>query len=225
MRSLFIVSLPRSLSSFTFQVCRIVLGLEEPVWTSDGEILNLDRFAFAQAEGAGWKFKPGGTSDSCFERMKRFLDQAVAPEGFIYKDVVQPFLVSDWLRRKDLAMLRIERDLAEVACSMLARQWFYPERAAELPGSREERVIEGLVRASAALDALEGVPVIRYEELVSDEQALWRKLSELYPDCAVPRFTYIDDRFRHAREAAMARRETSRFREIAEKVQGVVSYH
>ena len=43
MRSLFVVSLPRSLSSLLYVAASRALGLAEPGWTTDGEILNRDR--------------------------------------------------------------------------------------------------------------------------------------------------------------------------------------
>ena len=43
MHSLFIVSLPRSLSSQTYELCTKAIGLKEPRWTTHGEILNADR--------------------------------------------------------------------------------------------------------------------------------------------------------------------------------------
>lgn len=54
--SLFVVSLPRSLSTLIYHAVRQSVGLEEPIWTSDGEIMNLDRFR-ADA-GAGEGFRP-----------------------------------------------------------------------------------------------------------------------------------------------------------------------
>src|SRR5262249_60485426 len=41
--SLFVVSLPRSLSSLLYVAAARAIGLSEPPWTSDGEILNRDR--------------------------------------------------------------------------------------------------------------------------------------------------------------------------------------
>ena len=44
MKTLFIISLPRSLSSLVFEVARLSLDLIEPSWTSHGEIMNNDRY-------------------------------------------------------------------------------------------------------------------------------------------------------------------------------------
>ena len=41
--SLFVVSLPRSLSSLLYVAAARAIGLSQPAWTSDGETLNRDR--------------------------------------------------------------------------------------------------------------------------------------------------------------------------------------
>jgi hypothetical protein len=47
MRSLFILSLPRSLSTDTFRGARDALGLKAPHWVTNGEILNHDLYALS----------------------------------------------------------------------------------------------------------------------------------------------------------------------------------
>lgn len=221
MRSLFLVSLPRSLSSLLYQKIRPALGLAEPVWTSDGEVLNLHRFAHLP-EGLdveGLRFtEPGRAPERC-RRLTAFLDQAVVREGYFYKDVVQPFVVASWLPASGLAALRIERPLADVALAMLDRGWFYP-RAAEDPehpedttGDPERDLLAGLVRAHRALAALPG-PVLRFDDLIHDEEPLAAALRSLYGDVPAPR--YLDDGFRAVRDEVLARRETARWRRLAE---------
>ena len=97
--SLFVVSLPRSLSSFLYHVSCAALKLDSPSWTSDGEIMNAERFAFCrEAEETGWpKFTQAGDSGGLDSRLKDYLDQVTVKGGFGYKDVIQPFVVSDWL--------------------------------------------------------------------------------------------------------------------------------
>lgn len=215
MRSLFLVSLPRSLSSLLYQTLRPALGLAEPVWTSDGEILNLHRFAHLPEglEIEGLRFTERPRNPERFDRLLAFLDQATVREGFLYKDVVQPFVVSEWLPASGLAILRIERPLADVAFAMSERGWLYPCAAAD-PGGRPDReLVTGLVRAQRALAALPG-PVVRFDDLIHDEEPLAAALRSLYGDVPTPR--YLDDGFRAVREEVLRRRATDRWRLLAE---------
>jgi hypothetical protein len=216
LRSLFLVSLPRSLSSLLYQRIRPALGLAEPVWTSDGEILNLHRLVHLPpgCDLEGLRFTPPEPSeDNRFDRLTAFLDQATLPEGFFYKDVVQPFVVARWLPSSGLAALRIERPLADVALSMLDRGWLYPRAAVE-PADQdpEDALLAGLIRAQQALAAIPG-PVLQFDDLIVDEEPLAAALRELYGDVPVPR--YLDDGFKAVREVVLARRRTARWERLA----------
>jgi hypothetical protein len=219
LRSLFLVSLPRSLSSLLYQTIRPALGLREPAWTSDGEILNLHRFAHLPpgCDLEGLRFTPPGPlGDDRFDRLTAFLDQATVPEGFFYKDVVQPFVVARWLPASGLAALRIERPLADVALAMLDRGWLYPQAALapEAPDQDPERVLlTGLARAEQALAAIPG-PVLRFDDLIADEEPLAAALRELYGDVPAPP-RYLDAGFKTVREAVLARRQTERWERLA----------
>jgi hypothetical protein len=56
--SLFVVGLPRSLATLVFHVARLALRLKEPTWTTDGEVMNVDRFVMTPAvfDHAGIKY-------------------------------------------------------------------------------------------------------------------------------------------------------------------------
>ena len=99
MQSLFIVSLPRSMSSFIFQVAQHSLGFKQPIWTSDGEILNNDRFATYKGEGydESVKFTHPERDPDTFAKLTAFLNEATVAQNFIYKDVIQPFVLANWL--------------------------------------------------------------------------------------------------------------------------------
>jgi hypothetical protein len=218
LRSLFLVSLPRSLSSLLYQRIRPALGLREPVWTSDGEILNLHRFAHLPpgCDLDGLRFTP--PEHERFDRLTAFLDQATVPEGFFYKDVVQPFVVARWLPASGLAALRIERPLADVALAMLDRGWLYPQAAVDQAADRdpdldpETALLAGLARAQEALAAIPG-PVLRFDDLIADEEPLAAALRELYGDVPAPR--YLDEEFKAVRAAVLARRRTERWERLA----------
>jgi hypothetical protein len=220
MRSLFLVSLPRSLSSLLYQRIRPALGLREPVWTSDGEVLNLHRFAHLPdgMEVEGLRFTRPDDDAGRFDRLLAFLDQAVVRQGFFYKDVVQPFVAARWLPASGLAVLRIERPLADVAWAMLDRGWSYPQAAVAgahgESGDPERDLLAGLARAERALAAVPAA-VVRYEELIEDEAPLAAALRSLYGDVDLaepPR--YLDDGFRAVRDEVLARRRTERWRRL-----------
>jgi hypothetical protein len=210
MRSLFVLSLPRSLSSLLYVAAAHALGLAEPTWTSDGEILNRDRVprrfrAFAPADE---RFTLLGSTPDVFADMTSYLDRAVRRQGFAYKDVVQPFVIGGWEGLGDFEVLKVRRDLAEVAYTMLKRQWLYPARAASVFDANPWAVVEGLVRAEAVLDALPG-ETVEYADAVLDHEPLEHALRRLYPDSALTPVRYIDRRFARTRCRLEAERRTS----------------
>ncbi|HYH44676.1 MAG TPA: hypothetical protein VEG34_03260 [Thermoanaerobaculia bacterium] len=225
MRSLFVVALPRSLSSVAYHASRLALGLAEPVWTSDGEILNNDRSVLygGPTHDAGSKYVHSAAP--AFQRVTAFLDQVACREGFAYKDVVQPFVAAAWLPASGLRVLRIHRRLADVAFSMLQMQWLYPALAAaphgkdeeDEPHSLETAVIRGLLAAEAALQALPG-EVVDFEDLIADESVLIGSLQRLYPDARVRGVRFIDESFECHRGAVLARRNEDEYQRIERSI-------
>jgi hypothetical protein len=222
MNSLFVISLPRSLSSLTYYIARVALGLEAPSWTSDGEILNVDRFALYQGptHDTGRKFIVKAHDAARFQCAMDFLDQATVPSGFAYKDVIHPFVVSEWLRASDFRVIRIKRNLTDVVFSMLAHKWFYPRVAAEQPhDDPEAAVIEGIIRADMALDQAPGEHV-DFDDLINDESVLRHALIKLYPSVDVLNFQYLNESFCAFRDREVLQRRTlARHRGLEEKVQ------
>lgn len=214
--SLFVVSLPRSLSSRVHRAALEALGLRDPAWTSSGEILNGDRFVThcGSPHDSGRKYVREEDDRRAFAALGQFLSHVVQPHGFAYKDVVQPFVVARWLPHAGLPILRIRRPLADIAWSMLAQGWLYPARGTE----GEAALIQGLAEAERALTALPG-EVVDYDDLITSESALQSALANLYPDREIGPVRYLDDSFAKRRDAVLRRREEGRYREIEEKVQ------
>jgi len=217
--SLFIVSLPRSLSSMIYYIARVVLGLNAPSWTSDGEILNIDRYALypGPRHDMSIKFLLKEKNAALFQVAIDFLNQATVPAGFAYKDVVQPFVVSEWLRSSRFCVLRIKRDLTDVAFYMLRQGWHYPRFASRSEGDLEEMVIEGIIRADMALDCVPGEQV-DYDNLMADESVLRNVLVKLYPNHAIQEFRYKDS-FRAIGDTILQRRSSDQYKMLNEKVQ------
>ncbi|MFL5386702.1 MAG: hypothetical protein ACJ8GN_29750 [Longimicrobiaceae bacterium] len=222
-RSLFVLALPRSLSSLTYQVARGALGLDEPVWTSDGEVLNSDRFVLHGGPGhdEGRKFTRPAWEEGAARRMWAFLDELVRPAGFAYKDVVQPFVAARWLTaaERGLAVLRIRRPLVDVAASMLARRWLYPARAPARnpPEELVTALLRGLLEAEAALDAVPAVTV-DYDDLVRDEAALAGALRALAPGRALGPVRYVDVGFRRVAGERLALRGEPWYRALEQRL-------
>jgi hypothetical protein len=218
LKSLFVLSLPRSFSSAVHEMASRLLGLAEPIWTQDGEILNLDRMAFYTGPrlDEGVKFTTRETDPVLFQRLTDFLGEIVVRRGYAYKDVVHPFVVSEWAGLAELRVLKIRRNLAEVALSVLEQGWRYPAQAAIQATDSELALLEGLIRAEHALEAAPG-DWVQYDDLVTDEAHLRRALARLYPEVDLPRFGYINRAFVRQRDRVLARRASARFGELQAK--------
>jgi hypothetical protein len=210
LRSLFVVSLPRSLSSLLYVAATHAIGLAEPAWTSDGEILNRDRVPrrLHSLAPADERFTLLGSAPDVFTNMTRYLDRAALRQGFAYKDVVQPFVIGGWEGLGDFKVLKVRRNVAEVAYTMLKRRWLYPARAASVFDEYPWTLVEGLVRAEAVLDALPG-ETVEYADAVLDHAPLELALGRLYPEAPVAPLRYIDRGFARTRRRLESERGRS----------------
>jgi len=208
--SLFVVSLPRSLSSLLYAAAARAIGLTEPNWTSDGEILNRARVPrrLQSLAPADERFTLLGSDREVFGEMTGYLDRTALRQGSAYKDVVQPFVVGSWDGLGDFQVLKVRRDVAEVAYTMLKRQWLYPARAASVFAAQPWTLVEGLVRAEAVLDALPG-ETVDYADAVLAHDPLENALQRLYPDTSLPPLRYIDRSFARTRRRLEAERRDS----------------
>jgi len=208
--SLFVVSLPRSLSSLLYVAAARAIGLGEPAWTSDGEILNRERVP-RRLQGmapADERFTLLGAAPDVFAGLTSYLDRTAMRQGFAYKDVVQPFVIGGWEGLGEFKVLKVRRNVAEVAYTMLKRRWLYPARAASVFDEHPWALVEGLVRAEAVLDALPG-ETVEYAEAVLDHGPLESALRRLYPDVPVAPPRYIDRGFARTRRRLEAERRDS----------------
>jgi hypothetical protein len=202
--------LPRSLSSLLYVAAARAVGLAEPTWTSDGEILNRDRVpkrlhCLAPADE---RFTLLGSAPDVFSSMTSYLDNAASRQGFAYKDVVQPFVIGGWEGLGDFEVLKVRRNVAEVAYTMLKRQWLYPARAASVFDAHPWALVEGLLRAEAVLDALPG-ETVEYADAVLGHGPLEAALRRLYPDAELAPPRYIDRGFAWTRQRLEAERRNS----------------
>jgi hypothetical protein len=208
--SLFVVSLPRSLSSLLYVAAARAIGLAEPEWTSDGEILNRDRVPRRLQSLApdDERFTLLGSAPDSFASLTSYLDSAALRQGFAYKDVVQPFVIGGWEGLGDFKVLKVRRNVAEVAYTMLKRQWLYPAQAASVFEGHPWALVEGLVRADAVLEALPG-ETVDYADAVFDHGPLEAALGRLYPGLQLAPPHYIDRSFARTRRRLEAERRDS----------------
>ncbi|HEX4495777.1 MAG TPA: hypothetical protein VIE43_08930 [Thermoanaerobaculia bacterium] len=217
--SLFIVALPRTLSTLVHRECCAALDLRSPRWASSGEILNGDRVVISaeRPSGENPKFTPPEARYAS-EQLDELLDDVVVATGRAYKDVVQPFAVARWLAARDMPILRIRRSLVDIAWSMQRAGWWYPEQAATTTGGdRRDRLLAGLLRASRALDALPA-EVVEFDDLLASEERLRTALRRLYPGRDVPPLAYADEGFRLRSRRMLAERQDPLWRELAERL-------
>jgi hypothetical protein len=220
--SLFIVSLPRSFSSHAYLLARSALLMRQPGFTTFGEILNFNRIDRSKWPGSeeippNFFLRPDRET-AVFLRSTAFLDRTVKQRGFVYKDVVQPFVVAAWLHaRKDFKILHIRRNIADVAMSMLELKWWYPAGAANPNTDVQSALIEGLVLADNALAGLPSVTV-EYEDLVRDGAALSKALSEIYPDCERPAIRFRNDQLEREHAKTIARRASPIYTVLKRKI-------
>jgi hypothetical protein len=205
--SLFVVSLPRSFSSYTYLLARSALLMGEPRFTTFGEVLNPDRFdkGYTPREEVRNFFVRQNRDPAAFHRNIAFLDRVVEAHGFAYKDVCQPFVMAAWLRsRKEFRILHIRRNIADVAAAMLRLGWVSSAAAANHHADIESAVIEGLLWADKVLATLPAITV-EYDDLVRDGTALSAALLALYPDFEVHAIRFRNDELaaRHARTMAL----------------------
>ena len=208
-RSLFVVSLPRSLSTTLYHASTQALRLREPSWTTGGEILNRERTrARRRSRTPDGRFTVRESQPALFAQFESLLGQSVEPFGFAYKDVVQPFVVANWLDAREVCVLKVRRDIAEVAYSMIGRRWDYPADAASLNLTQPRAVIEGLLRAESVLEALPGV-TIDYPDALTSHGPLRDALGLLYPNSTLAPIGYIDRKFVRTRARLEDRRRDS----------------
>jgi hypothetical protein len=224
LRSLFVLSLPRSLSSLLYVAACQALDLSEPAWTSDGEILNRDRVPkrLQSLAPADERFTLLGAAPDAFADLTAYLDRTAFRHGFAYKDVVQPFVIGGWGGLGDFKVLKVRRNLPEVAYAMLKRQWWYPTRAASVFEGRPWSLVEGLMRAEAVLEALPG-ETVDYADAVNDHSPLEAALQRLYPETQPLPIGYIDRRFIRTRRRRLhaERRDSFVFRRLESIVDSV----
>jgi hypothetical protein len=160
-----------------------------------------------------------GSAPEAFESMRSYLDHAALRQGFAYKDVVQPFVIGGWEGLGDFKVLKVRRDVAEVAYTMLKRKWLYPAHAASVFDAHPWALVEGLVRAEAVLDALPG-ETVDYADAVLDHDPLEVALRRLYPDAPVAPLRYIDRGFARTRRRLEAERRDSL---VFRRLEGIVA--
>jgi hypothetical protein len=221
--SLFVLALPRSLSSHVFEVACAALGLRAPTWTSAGEVLNFERWRMLPGEGLHeHRFV---TKDDAvrFEQLSHLLDDLVQPSGRAYKDVVQPFVAAYWIAGplgRSLRAMRIDRPVADVAWSMLHAGWDYPAAASKLDGDRIDQLLSGLLLARRTHKET-GTVELQFDQLLQNPSALTETLAQLYPEATITEEWNDDADFQAHSRTVLDRRRTPLWQELDERTRNL----
>ncbi|HEY5259921.1 MAG TPA: hypothetical protein VIJ46_04665, partial [Rhabdochlamydiaceae bacterium] len=159
------------------------------------------------------KFTQETTERNIFQKLSEFLGQIVVQRGYAYKDVVQPFVAIAWLKKNRLPTIRIKRNVADVAYSMLNNHWHYPRRIFPDTDCLELAMVQGLLHAERVLDSIPAQE-IDFEKVIYDEEPLRSALYALYGDFPNRKVKYIDREFRRRREEIIKRRSTRHYQLI-----------
>jgi hypothetical protein len=150
-----------------------------------------------------------------FYKTTDFLNQLVKPQGFIYKDVTQPFVVSDWIKTRGIKAIYIKRNIADVAYSMLAKRWEYPAKLFPEVQNKQVALIKGLVSAQTALNSIPAIQ-LDFEQIIFDERPLRETLPSLCNETDFQYINYIDEQFEKARDQILNRRKSESYKKIGE---------
>jgi hypothetical protein len=107
-------------------------------------------------------------------------------------------------------VIRIRRNVADVAYSMLSREWFYPARLFPEARSRASAIVQGLVLASRALDDVPA-ETLDFEQLTADHVPLHQTVQKLYPEYEIEPVFYLNDDFLRERDEILRRRKTKAY--------------
>ena len=215
------MSLPRSLSSKIYQISYKAIGLKTPQWSSSGEILNPERFLFNnQKKNCDTEFSRKESNIHIFNACSNFLHDVVKTKGYCYKDVIQPFIISDYLNQLSINTIYIRRYVSDVVLAMEGRNWTYPINASNVTQSRTnlQHMVDGLVRAQTKLEGINNKLTLNYDDIIFDEAPLKQALHHLYPQIDLSYISYIDSDFIAYREAVLQRRDTEEYKEISKYI-------
>lgn len=186
MKSLFIISVPRSASTALEKACAKGLSLEKC-----GEILNRGHYPVKAPQYAKEKH---------FEHLKKRCSKY--SESRVIRDVIQPhFIVQniDWLMER-FNMIFLLRPVAEIMVSRKRLKWKMPRKTV----LRYQNMLCGIPDQ-------EFYRHLDYYDFIQDNpNKLVEILQSWYPEC--PPFNYIDARFRSKRHRTSLDIKTARIK-------------
>lgn len=228
-KSFIIFGVPKSGSSSLYStLCGALPFLEKPVYTTVGEFMNFERNIHLKVENDIHMLRGGEKTDMLghlvdngFRRRIQFIDHLVQREGFLYKDVVQPFLVASWFQEENypLDAIFIDRPIEQVI--------YRHEVADQIQGREDiENLASTFIEAKNKLLEL-SIPKLDFDDFIFDEDVLKKIVSDIYSDTEVedqvkwPELNYIDDDFKEKRENRLKDRESERFSEVSDIISQV----
>lgn len=130
-KPLLLVGFPRGFTSQSYTIAQRATGLSEH-FPSAGEFLNMQRLRAFYPFAATGKMIFYDTSEELYEQIKQAMDHV--RDGYVVKDVVQPFHVLRYLDENPnkFNVVYVRRNLQHVAFSLMRREWGYVHRIGEL---------------------------------------------------------------------------------------------
>ena len=196
MNSLFIVGLPRSLTSVTYHLARKALGLQQPGWVTDGELLNTHRYLFAPASETS-RFITAKEFSTQFNAASSYLTASVQLQNYIYKDATQPFVISDYLTKTEITIIHIKRSVVDVALRMFRQGWLAPDQS----------LLTTLFHAQQSLIQIPHAFEVDFDQVIFDESVLSEAIGV--------EVSYLTDEFKHKRDSTLDLRDSDEYKVLA----------
>jgi len=199
-------------------------SLREAQWTTDGEILNLDRHILLSnmlgKEADSIKYLHRKAAPESFHRAMSFLDECTHSKGYLYKDVTQSFLLSAWPRLSEFTTIYLHRSVVDVAYSVLGRNWDWPAHVINRKNPSRADVLHGLLLAEECLKAIPA-RIIDFDEVIHSPQLL----EKLLPEYPVTPVNFLTDDFCRQRDAILQKRRNRDYQELEEEIEILKSTH
>lgn len=212
MKSLLIVSQPKSMSSVTFSICSKALpNLTNPLQKeAAGEILNDD-----------WSKECLGIkryTKQEYDKVAAILDKY--KKGYVIKDVVQTPAVYRYIQENpdSFNVLIAQRRIEDVAYFMWKRGWTSTIHSLGIPGQHVQNRITLVLHCAALLHLRHNyinpikAPRVVYKDSLTNPNSIFDKLERL--GYSPKRFNYISPSFKERRERTLKERETPLYKQI-----------
>ena len=214
MKSLLLVGLPRSFTSFSYKIACNCAPQLQSTSAEAGEVLNYLPFKNKKVE----ERERYCQDPKAIEDYTQYL--LLFKNGYIVKDVIQPFVVQNLLKKHSRAfnIIHIDRMIQDSTYAMIKRNWWYPLRLTSVDLLNEadfkqensnpsDKYIIGMLNGlSAAYSIYSELPKASFADLTSTEETLPDLIKQY--GYTVRKYSYIDNSFNSILKEKLLYRET-----------------